>query len=91
MPPNVLQVRSFGVNLYVLRDSRGLYLLDGGFVGGRHLLRRALEASGWASEPIVGIVVTHGHLDHILNVGRLAQDTGAWIAAPRMDTAHYVG
>lgn len=91
MPPNVLQIRSLFVNFYVLRDSRGLDLLDGGFVGGRRLLRRALERCGWASEPIVGIVVTHGHLDHILNVGRLAQETGAWIAAPRMDAAHYEG
>lgn len=88
---NILQVRSFGVNFYVLRDGRGLYLIDGGFIAARSALSKALRKKGWENEPIIGILLTHGHLDHILNVGRLAQETGAWIAAPRLDTAHYAG
>ena len=91
MHEDLLQVRSPGVNFYVLRDSNGLYLIDGGFVGGRHILQRALRKRGWDSERIVGIVVTHGHLDHILNIGRIAEETGAWIAAPRLDASHYEG
>ena len=91
MHEDLLQVRSLGVNFYVLRDPKGLYLIDGGFIGGRHLLRRALMKRGWGSERIVGIIVTHGHLDHILNVGRIAEETGAWIAAPRLDASHYEG
>lgn len=91
MQDDLLQIRSLGVNFYVLHDSEGLYLIDGGFVGGRHLLRRALKRRGWDSERIVGIIVTHGHLDHILNIGRIAEETGAWIAAPRLDASHYEG
>ena len=91
MNEDLLQVRSFGVNFYVLRDSKGLYLMDGGFVGGRQLLRRALKKRGWDGERILGIIVTHGHLDHILNIARIAEDAGAWIAAPRLDTPHYEG
>lgn len=91
MQEDLLQVRSFGVNFYVLRDSHGLYLIDCGFAGGRFLLRRALRTKGWDTERIIGIVVTHGHLDHILNVGRLAEETGAWVAAPRLDALHYQG
>lgn len=91
MQDDLLQIRSPGVNFYVLRDSKGLYLIDGGFVGGRHLLLRALKNRGWGSERILGILATHGHLDHILNIGRLAEETGAWIAAPRLDAAHYEG
>ena len=79
------------MKFYVLRDSKGLYLIDCGFIGGRQLLQRALKKRGWDSCPIIGIIVTHGHLDHILNVGRLAQETGAWIAAPRLDESHYSG
>lgn len=91
MPDDLLQVRSFGVNFYVLRDSEGLYLIDGGFIGGRTLLSRALRLRGWEHETIRGIIVTHGHLDHILNIRKLADQTGAWIAAPRLDEAHYAG
>jgi glyoxylase-like metal-dependent hydrolase (beta-lactamase superfamily II) len=44
MQEDLLQIRSLGVNFYVLRDAKGLYLIDGGFVGGRCLLRRALKS-----------------------------------------------
>ncbi len=88
---DLLQVRSLGINLYVLRDSKGLYLIDGGFIGGEALLRRALRDRGWDKEPILGILVTHGHLDHILNVASIASETGAWVAAPRLDAMHYEG
>jgi glyoxylase-like metal-dependent hydrolase (beta-lactamase superfamily II) len=91
MNDDLLCVRSLGVTFYVLRDPKGLYLIDGGFIGGRSLLRRALKIRGWDGERIVGIIVSHGHLDHILNVGRIAEETGAWIAAPRLDASHYEG
>ena len=88
---DMLQVRAPILNFYVLRDASGLYLLDAGFIGGRFFLRRALRRRGWECEPIRGIIVTHGHLDHILNVSTVARETGAWIAAPRLDADHYAG
>jgi glyoxylase-like metal-dependent hydrolase (beta-lactamase superfamily II) len=88
---DILQVRAPALCFYVLRDANGLYLIDGGFIGGRYLLDRALRRRGWNQEPIRGIIVTHGHLDHILNVASLAKDSGAWVAAPRLDAAHYEG
>jgi len=88
---DLLQVRAPALNYYVLRDASGLYLLDAGFIAGRFLLRRALRQRGWEHEPILGIIVTHGHLDHILNVSAVARETGAWIAAPRLDADHYAG
>ena len=91
MTDDLLLVRSFGVNFHVLRDSNGLYLIDGGFIGGPGQLNKALKVRGWDKIPIVGIIVTHGHLDHILNVGKIAEETGAWIAAPRLDESHYSG
>jgi len=88
---DILQVRAPALNFYVLRDASGLYLIDAGFIGGRFLLRRALRRHGWLGQPIRGIIVTHGHLDHILNVAALALETGAWIAAPRLDADHFSG
>ena len=91
MYKDLLQIRCPGVNFYVLRDTKGLYLIDAGFIGARHLLRRALNQRGWGSERILGVILTHGHLDHILNVGRIAEEAEAWIAAPRLDASHYEG
>jgi glyoxylase-like metal-dependent hydrolase (beta-lactamase superfamily II) len=75
----------------VLRDDSGLYLIDAGFIGGITLLKRTLRQHGWEKEPIKGIILTHGHLDHILNVASLVKETGAWVAAPRLDADHYAG
>ena len=89
--PNLLRVRTPLVNFHVLKDESGLVLLDAGFVGGRQCLCRALTKRGWENEPIRGILLTHGHLDHVLNVAGLAEETGAWIAAPRLDKERYLG
>lgn len=91
MIDDLLQVRAPALNFYALRDAAGIYLLDAGFIGGRVLLRRALRRRGWENDPIRGIIVTHGHLDHILNVSAIARETGCWIAAPRLDAKHFSG
>lgn len=91
MREDLLQIRAPGVNFYVLRDSKGLYLIDCGFIGGRERLHNGLKKRGWNGDRIIGILITHGHLDHILNAGRIAEESQAWIAAPRLDTAYYSG
>ncbi len=88
---DILQVRTPGICFYVLRAVDRLYLIDAGFIGGQFFLRRALRACGWQDEPIRGIIVTHGHLDHILNVAKIARASSAWIAAPKLDLPHYQG
>lgn len=88
---DILQVRAPALCFYVLKSDKGLYLIDGGFIGGLALLDHALRLRGWHKIPIKGILVTHGHLDHILNVSSLAKRNAAWIAAPRQDRAHYEG
>jgi len=89
--PDLLRVRTPLVNFHVLRDGSGLVLLDAGFIGGPRCLQRALVERGWESLPVTGILLTHGHLDHTLNVARLAKESGAWIAAPRLDGDRYLG
>ncbi|TWT29425.1 MBL fold metallo-hydrolase [Blastopirellula retiformator] len=87
----ILQVRAPGINFYVLRDGETLYLIDAGFIGGPRLLHRALARRRWNRFPVGGILITHGHLDHILNVQQIAKRYGAWIVAPRLDAEQYRG
>ncbi len=91
MLENIHTIRNGLVNFHVLRDGHALYVIDGGFIGGRQALARGLQERGWSGLRIEGIIVTHGHLDHILNVAALASEHGAWIAAPALDAPHYAG
>ena len=88
---DLLLVRNYGVQFFVLREGDVLYLLDTGFIRGRRALKRALHQAGWDSLPIRGIILTHGHLDHTLNVTALSRHHQAWIAAPALDAEHYLG
>lgn len=85
---DLLQVRCPGACIYVLRDSDGLFLIDTGFVGASTALRRALAQRKWADVPVRGLLITHGHLDHIKNVSEFATPD-CWIAGPGLDQAHY--
>ena len=89
MPPDLLIVRTFIVQFFALRDGDGLYLIDTGFIGGQRALHAALMARGWDTLPIRGILLTHGHLDHVRNAPALAAQHGAWIAGPERDMEHY--
>ncbi len=87
MPPDLLIVRTFIVQFFILRDGDDLYLIDTGFIGGIRALEKALTARGWHTLPIRGILLTHGHLDHVRNAPALAKKHGAWIAGPEGDGA----
>ncbi len=91
MPPDLLIVRTLIVQFFVLRDGDALCLIDTGFIGGRRALHAALVARGWDRLPIRGILLTHGHLDHVRNAPALAAQHSAWIAAPERDLEHYEG
>jgi len=61
-------------NAVAVRARGATLLVDAGF-GPRALIRRAMEA-GIALEPLVGIVLTHEHGDHVRGVPALARKYG---------------
>ena len=91
LPDDLLIVGTPLLRFFVLKDGEALYLIDSGFVDGPRLLRAALKRRGWDRLPVCGILLTHGHLDHMLNTVPFAERYGAWVAAPRLDAAGCAG
>jgi len=89
--PDLLQTQAFGVCIYALRDGDEVALIDSGFLGASGKLGAALRRAGWDHCRIVGIILTHGHLDHSYNAFRFAKEFSAWVAAPQLDAAHLAG
>ncbi len=87
MLQDVIQIRMAMVCCYAVRMGGAVYLIDTGFVGGENAIERALDQEGWRDLPVKGILLTHGHLDHTLNVAALASRHGSWVAAPAGDRA----
>jgi len=70
----------------------GIVLLDGGFLSSTP--KRWLpefEKLGFAPEQVEAILVSHGHIDHTLNLAEWKRFTGARIYAPAMDQTHLEG
>jgi glyoxylase-like metal-dependent hydrolase (beta-lactamase superfamily II) len=73
LAPNAGPMTLEGTNTWVLRapGTRECLVVDPGPLAESHL--GAIEKSG----PVAGILVTHGHIDHVEAVPRLAELTGA--------------
>jgi glyoxylase-like metal-dependent hydrolase (beta-lactamase superfamily II) len=81
LAPNPGPMTLDGTNTWVLRapGNRDCLVVDPGPLADSHI--SAIETSG----PIAGILVTHGHIDHVEAVPRVAQLTGAPVGPPRAD------
>lgn len=92
-PPDIQPVWTPWVTFHVIhvQSEEALYLIDTGLTGAIPALRRTLRQRHWEHLPLRGIVLTHGHYDHTRNVAELVRETGAWVAAPRLDRLHCEG
>jgi glyoxylase-like metal-dependent hydrolase (beta-lactamase superfamily II) len=81
LAPNPGPMTLDGTNTWVLRapGTRDCVVVDPGPLDDPHL--RTIEQKG----PISGILVTHGHIDHVEAVPRLAELTGAPVGPEKID------
>jgi glyoxylase-like metal-dependent hydrolase (beta-lactamase superfamily II) len=81
LAPNPGPMTLDGTNTWILRapGTRECVVVDPGPLDDRHI--RAIEENG----PIAGILVTHGHADHVEAVPRVAELTGAPVGPDRVD------
>jgi glyoxylase-like metal-dependent hydrolase (beta-lactamase superfamily II) len=86
-----IQLRGLIVHQHLLYDHAGITLIDGGFLGGVNRLEQQLAKLGRTWTDIHAILLTHGHLDHTLNIARLKDLTGAKVIAPKGDEEHVAG
>jgi glyoxylase-like metal-dependent hydrolase (beta-lactamase superfamily II) len=81
LAPNPGPMTLDGTNTWVLRapGARDCVVVDPGPLDGGHI--SAIEQTG----PIAGILVTHGHADHVEAVPRIAELTGAPVGPENID------
>ncbi|MEM9161295.1 MAG: MBL fold metallo-hydrolase, partial [Verrucomicrobiota bacterium] len=89
--PNVIQVRDWGVCFYLLREKDNLALIDGGFLWGARKLSCWLERQGLGWIAVKAILMTHGHLDHVLNVAKIRELSGAKVFGHPFEHGHFRG
>ncbi|HHX38492.1 MAG TPA: MBL fold metallo-hydrolase [Armatimonadetes bacterium] len=69
------------VHPLLLVEDGALTLIDAGPVGSERPIRAYIEALGFSLNDVERIIVTHHHSDHTGGLSRLAQESGAVVAA----------
>jgi glyoxylase-like metal-dependent hydrolase (beta-lactamase superfamily II) len=83
-----LKVGMLGTNCYLLQDQdtgEG-YIIDPGAEA-----RKILDAARASGLECLGILCTHGHMDHVGSVGKVAETTGATVFISVEDAGTLVG
>jgi glyoxylase-like metal-dependent hydrolase (beta-lactamase superfamily II) len=75
------------VNAYVVRDGQGVWLIDGGLATAecQDILERGLRALGHEPGDIRGLLITHGHTDHV-GAARTVLANHGQVLAHRVET-----
>lgn len=91
MSAGILEIREFYVSSFLLWDDAHTVLIDTGFHQGGRRIPKALRSIGRTPEDITHILLTHGHLDHTLNLHALQKASGAEVIAHPAEFAHVAG
>jgi glyoxylase-like metal-dependent hydrolase (beta-lactamase superfamily II) len=73
------------VNAYLVKDEKGIFLIDTGLAMSRSKLQVALAQEGVSPENIKLVILTHGDMDHIGNAAYLQKTFGVKIAVHEAD------
>ena len=84
-------MRGMMVASYLLVWEGRAVLIDGGFVGQVGVIGRGLAAAGLDWGAVEAVLLTHGHLDHTLNVAEIVRRSGARVLAHERDLEHVAG
>jgi len=92
MEPGLWQVRGWLVNHYILIKGEDVWIIDGGFVGDFRQIELVLKRVGLDWMNVKGLLMTHGHLDHTYNVGKiLMKAPQAEVYGHPLDEDHFKG
>jgi glyoxylase-like metal-dependent hydrolase (beta-lactamase superfamily II) len=77
----VHRVERAGTNLYVLEDADGVTIVDGGLPRMWEETGRLIRMLGYSWADVAGIVLTHGHFDHLGILARAVaeHDVPVWV------------
>ncbi|GAA2175402.1 MBL fold metallo-hydrolase [Agrococcus versicolor] len=81
--PGVHRLTVAHTNMYLVETDDGILLVDAGLPGFWQPLQRALAAIGRHPEDVEGVVLTHGHFDHVGLARRIRTRWGVpvWVSA----------
>ena len=92
VPPGVITIRGIMGVCHLLVDHQGdVVLLDAGLVGEQGQIRRLVQRLGLSPANVRGILLTHGHLDHVGNLAWAREWTGAPVYAHALEQTHIDG
>ena len=86
--PKIVPLRGLIVQHHLIISDDGVDLIDGGFFRGIARIKNALRRQGKTLSDVRSILLTHGHIDHTINVARLQKITNCRVYAPLADRDH---
>lgn len=88
---NVYQLNSTkGSHVFLIKGDENI-LIDTGMPGSSTRMLKEINSLGVATKDLQKILLTHHDIDHIGNVGKLQEKTGAEVWAPEADIPYIMG
>ena len=82
-------VEGDAVNWIVLTDGDAVTLIDAGYPGDVDAVRQSLDLIGYRPDQIAGVLVTHGHVDHIGSLpALLSASTPVYLSSTEVRHVH---